>query len=96
MGPSVENIEVQNIPLEIKEGDIKIESTLSWDSVSDLGFYLVDPNGGEVASSASLANQEVLAYETALVGTYQLRETGIISVATPFSIETKVTSATNN
>lgn len=96
MGPSVENIEVQNIPLEITEGDIKIESTLSWDSVSDLDFYLVDPNGDEVASSASLANPEVLAYEPASVGTYQLRVTGFISVATPFSIETKVTSATNN
>ena len=96
MGPSVGNIKGQNIPLEIKEGDIKIESTLSWDSVSDLDFYLVEANGDEVASSASLANPEVLAYEPASVGTYQRRVAGFIIVSTPFSIETKVTSVTNN
>ena len=96
MGPSVENLEVQEFPLEIQPGDTKIESTLSWDGVADLDFYLVDPNGEEVASSASLANPEVLAFEPKVAGTHQLRVTGFISVATPFTIETTVTSASNN
>lgn len=96
MGPSAENLEVQELPLEIQAGDTKIESTLSWDAVADLDFYLVNPNGEEVASSASLANPESLAFEPTMAGTYLLRVTGFISVATPFSIETTVTSASNN
>ncbi|WP_417691094.1 S8 family peptidase [Pseudidiomarina sp.] len=95
MGVSAENIEVQEFPLEIAPNDVSITSTLNWTGVADLDFYLVDPNGNEVASSASLENPEVLQFWTDMPGNYLLRVTGYISVATPFTISTDITSELN-
>lgn len=92
MGASAENLEVQEFPLEISASDVSITSSLTWTGVADLDFYLVDPDGLEVASSASLENPEVIQFWTDKVGTYQLRVTGYISVATPFTITTDITS----
>lgn len=93
MGASAENLEVQEFPLEITENDVSLTTTLSWSGVADLDFYLVNPAGEEVASSASLENPEVIQYFTDQPGTYQLRVTGYISVATPFEITTDITTA---
>jgi len=95
MGPSAENLTIQDLPLEITEDDIEIVSTLSWDGVADLDFYLVAPDGTEVASSASLDNPEVLGFSPTEAGTYFLRVTGFISLATTYTIVTDVTSASN-
>ncbi|WP_417686788.1 S8 family peptidase [Pseudidiomarina gelatinasegens] len=92
MGASVENLEIQEFPLEINPNDVSITSTLNWTGVADLDFYLVNPEGVEVASSASLDNPEVLQFWTDTPGTYTLRVTGYISVATPFTITTDITS----
>ena len=92
MGASVENLEIQEFPLEINPNDVSITSTLNWTGVADLDFYLVNPEGVEVASSASLDNPEVLQFWTDMAGTYTLRVTGYISVATPFTITTDITS----
>lgn len=95
MGVSAENIEVQEFPLEIAPNDVSITSTLEWTGVADLDFYLVDPAGNEVASSASLENPEVLQFWTETSGSYTLRVTGYISVATPFTITTDITTEVN-
>ncbi|XOV79437.1 MAG: S8 family serine peptidase [Aestuariibacter sp.] len=92
MGASAENLEVQEFPLEIAENDVSITSTLDWTGVADLDFYLVNPDGVEVASSASLENPEVIQFWTDEAGTYTLRVKGYISVATPFTVTTDITS----
>lgn len=92
MGVSAENLEVQEFPLEINPNDVSVTSTLTWTGVADLDFYLVNPDGVEVASSASLDNPEVIQFFTDLAGTYTLRVTGYISLATPFTITTDITS----
>ncbi|PHR65790.1 S8 family peptidase [Pseudidiomarina marina] len=92
MGVSAENLEVQEFPLEITPNDVSITSSLSWTGVADLDFYLVNPDGVEVASSASLENPEELQFWTDTPGTYTLRVTGYISIATPFTITTDITS----
>lgn len=93
MGVSAENLEVQDFPLEITDNDVSVTATLSWTGVADLDFFLVDPNGDEVASSASLENPEVIQYLTDEPGTYLLRVTGYISVVTPFEINSSITTA---
>lgn len=92
MGVSVENLQVQEFPLEIADNDVSVTSTLNWTGVADLDFFLVNPEGVEVASSASLDNPETLQFWTDAAGTYTLRVTGYISVATPFTITTDITS----
>ncbi|MEA3588938.1 S8 family serine peptidase [Pseudidiomarina sp. 1APP75-27a] len=92
MGVSAENLEVQEFPLEIAPNDVSITSTLNWTGVADLDFFLVNPEGVEVASSASLENPEVIQFWTDMPGTYTLRVTGYISLATPFTITTDITS----
>lgn len=92
MGVSAENLEVQEFPLEIMPNDVSVTSTLDWTGVADLDFYLVNPEGVEVASSASLESPEVIQFWTDIPGTYTLRVTGYISVATPFTITTDITS----
>lgn len=95
MGPSVENLTVQNIPLEISANDIEVVSSLSWDGIADLDFYLVAPDGSEIAFSASLDNPEVITFSPKEAGTYFLRVTGFISLATAYNIKTDITSASN-
>lgn len=92
MGVSAENLEVQEFPLEIGPNDVNLTSTLTWTGVADLDFFLVNPDGVEIASSASLENPEVIQFWTDMEGTYTLRVTGYISVATPFTITTEITS----
>ncbi|WP_218958942.1 hypothetical protein [Salinimonas marina] len=93
MGPSAENLEVQEFALEIAENDVSLTTSLSWSGAGDLDFFLVDPNGVEVASSATLENPEVIQYMTDEPGTYQLRVTGYISAVTPFEIDSTIVTA---
>jgi subtilisin family serine protease len=95
MGASAENLEVQDFPFEIAANDISIMASLDWTTVADLDFALVNPEGVEVASSASLANPESLQFWVDQTGTYNLRVKGYISVATPFTITNTVTKASN-
>ncbi|GAA0859026.1 S8 family serine peptidase [Aliiglaciecola litoralis] len=93
MGVSAENLEVQDFPFEVAANDISIMASLEWATVADLDFALVNPEGVEVATSASLANPESLQFWVDQAGTYILRVKGYISVATPFTITNTVTKA---
>ncbi|MCW8107169.1 S8 family serine peptidase [Alteromonas ponticola] len=95
MGASAENIEVHEYPLELGEKDVSLSATLAWSSVADLDFYLIDPAGNTVASSASLENPEGLQFWVEQPGTYTLQVTGYISAATPYTIDGEITSQTN-
>ncbi|GAA4354945.1 S8 family serine peptidase [Kangiella marina] len=88
IGPSAENIQFQDHPFEVDGTVAFIESTLSWEGVADLDYELIDPNGDSVASSASLANPEVLGFAPTMEGTYNLRVNGYASVLTNYTINT--------
>ena len=93
MGPSAENLEVAEFPFDVASNVVQIQSSLSWDGVADLDFYLVDPAGNEVASSASLSNPEALSFDVKDSGTYTLRVTGYISALTNYQVTNTLTSA---
>lgn len=95
MSVSAENLEIQDFPIEIGANDVSIVASLDWSTVSDLDFALVNPDGIEVAAAESLAKPEVLQFWFNQAGTYQLRVKGFISVATPFTISSMVTQASD-
>ncbi|NMH60693.1 S8 family peptidase [Alteromonas ponticola] len=93
MGPSAENLEVQEFVFETTEADINVDAELSWTGVADLDFYLLNAAGETVASSASLGNPEKLSYWLEQPGTYTLQVSGYISAVTPFTVTRTITTA---
>lgn len=93
MGPSAENLQVQEFVFDTTDSDINIDAELSWAGVADLDFYLLNAAGDTVASSASLGNPETLSYWLEQPGTYTLRVSGYISAATPFTVTRTITRA---
>ncbi|WP_223668834.1 S8 family peptidase [Kangiella shandongensis] len=92
MGPSAENLEVQDFPISVTDDAVLIEANLSWEGVADLDFELLNAAGEQVASSASLSNPEVLSYAPEQAGDYVLRVNGYASVVTNFQIDATVSS----
>lgn len=94
MGPSVENLEVDEIPFEVGQDTVSIKAALTWDAGAvDLDFFLVDPNGEQVASAASLDNPEVLEYAVTEPGTYTYQVTGYASVLSNYTVTSTQTKA---
>lgn len=93
MGPSAENLEVHEIPFEIAANVVTVNAQLDWTGLLDLDLYLVDPNGNEVASGATLENPELLEYDVAIPGTYTWRITGYISVLADYTLTETQTRA---
>ena len=97
MGPSAENLEVHEIPFEVGSDVVTIGGKLEWDGLFDLDLYLLDPNGNQVASGATLANPELLEYDVAEPGTYTWRVTGYISVVADYTLtETQTRAVSGN
>jgi serine protease AprX len=96
IGPSAENLQVDEIPFEVGADVITIGAELGWDGLADLDLYLVDPNGNQVASGATLANPEQLEFDVAIPGTYTWRITGYISVLTDYTLRQRLTRALGN
>lgn len=92
MGPSAENLEVQDFPVSVSDDAVLIEASLTWEGVADLDFELLNAAGEQVASSASLSNPEVLSYAPQGAGDYVLRVNGYASVVTNFQIDATVSS----
>lgn len=95
MGPSAENLQIHEIPFEVGTDVITIGGELAWDGLLDLDLYLVDPNGNQVASGATLDNPEYLEFDVAEPGTYTWQITGYISVVADYTLtetQTKVVS----
>lgn len=93
IGPSVENLEVHEIPFEVGSDAVTINGELAWTGLLDLDLYLVDPNGNEVASGATLGNPETLEYDVAEPGTYTWRVTGYVSVLADYTLTQTITRA---
>ena len=93
MGPSAENLEIDSFPLEVGSDAVTIKAKLAWTGGVDLDLYLLDPNGNQVASGATLANPETLEFAVAEPGTYTLQATGYATLFASYTLDATVTRA---
>ncbi|MDQ3287535.1 MAG: S8 family serine peptidase [Pseudomonadota bacterium] len=87
MGPSVENIEIDEFRIDVGLDVTTIRATLGWDGGVDIDFSLLDPNGVEVASGATLANPEVLEYGVGEPGVYTYQVKGYATVLANYTLD---------
>ena len=93
LGPSANNLEVDEYPFEVGADVITIKATLGWSGGVDVDFALVDPAGNEVASGATLANPETLEYAVTVPGTYKYRVKGYAVVLASYTLTSTQTRA---
>jgi serine protease AprX len=93
MGPSVENLEIDEFPFEVGSDATTIRATISWDGGVDIDFSLVDPEGNEVASGATLANPETLEFHVVQPGTYKYLVKGYATVLANYVLDSTVVRA---
>jgi subtilisin family serine protease len=96
LGPSAENLEIDEFPFQVGSDAISIKATLGWSGGVDIDFSLVDPDGNEVASGATLSNPEVLEFAVTRPGTYKYLVKGYATVLANYTLESTVTSATTS
>ena len=94
MGPSVENLEIDEFPFEVGTDVTTIKATIGWDGGVDIDFALVDPNGNEVASGATLANPEVLEFNVVQPGTYKYLVKGYATVLANYTLDSTLSRTT--
>ncbi|GAA4867583.1 S8 family serine peptidase [Luteimonas vadosa] len=93
MGPSVENLEIDEFPFEVGTDVTTIKASITWDGGVDIDFALVDPNGNEVASGATLANPEVLEFNVVTPGTYKYLVKGYATLVANYTLDSTLTRA---
>lgn len=93
MGPSVENLEIDSYPITVGSNVTTIKASITWDGGVDIDFSLVDPDGVEVASGATLANPEVLEYAVTKPGTYTYRVKGYATLVANYTLTSTQTRA---
>jgi serine protease AprX len=94
MGPSAENLEIDEFPFEVGTDAITIKAVITWDGGVDVDFSLVDPDGNEVASGATLANPETLEFAVTTPGTYKYLVKGYATVLANYTLDSTIVSAT--
>ncbi|MFN3903308.1 S8 family serine peptidase [Rehaibacterium terrae] len=85
MGPSVENLQIDEYTIEVGSDTTTIRAELRWGGI-DLDLYLLDPEGNQVASAATLANPEVLEFAVKVPGTYTYQVTGYATVVADYTL----------
>ncbi|MBB5016011.1 S8 family serine peptidase [Rehaibacterium terrae] len=86
MGPSVENLQIDEYTIEVGSDTTTIRAELRWGGGIDLDLYLLDPEGNQVASAATLANPEVLEFAVKVPGTYTYQVTGYATVVADYTL----------
>ena len=89
IGPSVENMEVHDIPVQVGDDVTTLEASLAWDAgvpAQDLDLYLLDPAGNQVASAATVGNPETVQYAVLRPGTYTWRITGYATASASYTL----------
>jgi hypothetical protein len=93
MGPSANNLEVDSYPITVGSNVTTIKATLSWDGGVDIDFALLDPDGVEVASGATVANPEALEYAVTKPGTYTYQVKGYAVALANYTLKSTQTRA---
>jgi len=93
VGPSANNLEIDEIPFEVGTDVITIKASLDWTGGVDVDFALVDPAGNEVASGSTLGNPETLEYAVAVPGTYTYRVKGYAVLLASYTLTSTETRA---
>ena len=70
-----------------------IKAVIGWDGGVDIDFSLLDPNGVEVASGATLANPETLEFAVIEPGTYTYQVKGYATVLANYTLNSTVIKA---
>jgi serine protease AprX len=70
-----------------------VKATLGWQGGVDVDFALVDPDGVEVASGATLGNPETLEFAVNRPGTYKYRVKGYATVLANYTLQSTVSRA---
>ncbi|GAA6204252.1 S8 family serine peptidase [Thalassotalea sp. SU-HH00458] len=96
MGPSAENVQVNDHLIDVLDNTSLVNAVLSWSGAADLDFELVGPNGDVVANSASLENPEEISFRPSSAGTYFLRVKGYISITTDYTIDLTMSNMYEN
>ena len=91
MGPSANNVEVDSYPITVGSNVTTIKASLSWEGGVDLDFALVDPDGVEVASGATLSNPEALEYAVTKPGTYTYQVKGYAAAIANYTLKSTQT-----
>ncbi len=87
IGPSFENMEVDDFVIELSDDTVMINATLSWSGIADLDFELLNSAGEVVANSSSLDNPEEIVFRPSQGGSYTLRVNGYTSISTQYIID---------
>jgi subtilisin family serine protease len=87
IGPSAQNLEVDEFPIEVGADTIVVKASVGWQGGVDIDFALVDPDGVEVASGATLANPETLEFAVNRPGTYTYRVKGYATVLANYTVQ---------
>lgn len=88
-GPSVENMEVHEIPFDVGAGVTNLQANLGWDDglpAQDIDLYLLGPDGSQVGSAATVNNPETLQYAVQAPGTYTWRITGYVTANASYTL----------
>ena len=93
MGPSAENLEIDEYPITVGNDVTTIKASVSWTGGVDIDFALVDPDGVEVSTGATLANPEVIEYAVTRPGTYTYRVKGYATVLANYTLTSTQTRA---
>ncbi len=93
IGPSANNVVINEHPFEVGNDVITIKANLGWSGGVDVDFSLVDPFGNEVASGASLSNPETLEFSVAEPGTYKYLVKGFATVVANYTLTSTETRA---
>lgn len=93
LGPSANNLEIDEFPFQVGTDVFSIKATLGWVGGADVDFSLVDPSGNEVASGATLANPETLEYAVTVPGTYKYLVKGYATVLANYTLSSTQTRA---
>ena len=93
LGPSVENLQVLTHTIEVGADATSIDAVLSWTGLLDVDLFLVDPDGNQVASGASLGNPETLSFAVRQPGTYTFEVSGYVTLYADYTLDATVTRA---
>lgn len=93
IGPSAENLVVNEHAFEVGADAISVRATIGWTGGVDIDFSLVDPDGNEIASGATLSNPETLEAAVVKPGRYRYLVKGYATVLANYTLDSTVTSA---